>query len=171
MIYDSIYQVACSTAVSQGQICQLFTPVMVTFLGHTHSHRPLLVTDSDKHHQNIPAKETDPVTPESGLVSPLKLQNSHLWPDTAVWGYMGGGCPRGGWLCQHQLAWEKGKVGGNWLVSFFSHYLFLKKICIRQKGYALVHVAETLVGRNEGSPWKGSGDRKGGRGGVGGTRS
>ena len=92
MIYDSIYPVACSTAVSQGQICQLFTPVMVSFLGHTHSHRPLLETDSDKHHQNIPAKETDPVTLESGLVSPCKLQNSHLWPDTAVWGDVGGGC-------------------------------------------------------------------------------
>ena len=171
VIYDSIYHVACSTAVSQGQTCQLFTAVMVSFLGHTHSHRPLLVTDSDKHHQSIPAEETGPVTLESGLVSPPKLQNSHLWPDTAIWGDMGRGCPRSGWLCQHQLAWEKGKVGGNWLVLFFSHYLLKKFFLIRQKGCTLVHVAETLVGRCEGSPWKGSGNRKGGRRGVGGTRS
>ena len=158
MIYDSIYPVACSTAVSQGQICQLFTPVMVSFLGHTHSHRPLLETDSDKHHQNIPAKETDPVTLESGLVSPRKLQNSHLWPDTAVWGGRGWGMPRGGCLCQHQLAWENGKVGGHWLILFFSQYLLKKIFFIRRKGYALVHVAETLVGRYKGSPWKGSGN-------------
>ena len=111
MIYDSIYQVASSTAMSQGQICKLFTPVMVSFLGHTHSHRPLLATDSDKHHQNIPAKETDPVTLESGLVYPRKLQNSHLWPDTAVWGDVGGGCQGVGGSVSTSLPGKTGRLG------------------------------------------------------------
>ena len=69
------------------------------------------MTDSDKHHQSIPAEETGPVTLESGLVSPRKLQNSHCGLTLLSEGTWVGDVQGVGGSVSTSLPGKKGRLG------------------------------------------------------------